>query len=258
MKISLKNQCWSKLFNDYNILNHNLESSPFPLSTSQIKISCQNFSDVNQKEVRILCKQDKRSDRPPVFIENGLFLLPTKNGHYAIIKGEGYVDIPAISTAIKDYDSKLDFRLDSYGIGNSEMQHLDFAYASSLIRTFMNDDSLVLTIRGRKYTPAFSFNVGKQHIEAESVQTEVDAGYEGRDKIVLIEAKNSSTTNTIIRQLFYPYKQWKQHTEKAVFLLFFEKRGDHFNIWQYGFNDENDYNSIHLIKSDRYRIIGLN
>ncbi len=33
------------------------------------------------------------------------------------------------------------------------MQHLDFAYASSLIRTFMEDDTLVLTIRGRKYTP---------------------------------------------------------------------------------------------------------
>ena len=71
------------------------------------------------------------------------------------------------------------------------MQHLDFAYASSLIRTFMNDDSLVLTIRGRKYTPSFSFKVGKQLIETQSVQTEVDGGYEGRKNVVLIEAKNS-------------------------------------------------------------------
>ena len=184
--------------------------------------------------------------------------MPVKNGEYAILKGEGYVDIPEITTEIKNYNSILDFKLISSEIGNSEMQHLDFAYASSLIRTFMNDESLVLTIRGRKYTPAFSFKVGEQHIETKGVQTEVDAGYEGRDKIVLIEAKNSSTTNTIIRQLFYPYKQWKQHTGKEVFLLFFEKRGDHFNIWQYGFNDENDYNSIKLIKSDKYKIIGLN
>jgi hypothetical protein len=40
------------------------------------------------------------------------------------------------------------------------MQHLDFAYASSLIRTFLQDDSLVLTIRGRKYTPKFEFHAG--------------------------------------------------------------------------------------------------
>jgi hypothetical protein len=57
---------------------------------------------------------------------------------------------------------------------------LDFAYASSLIRTFLEDDSLVLTVRGRKCTPKFSFRVGKQNITAESVQTEVDAGYEGK------------------------------------------------------------------------------
>jgi hypothetical protein len=252
------NESWSKIFNDYNILDHNFDESPFELSAQNIKTACQNFTDVNQKEVRVLCKQDTRTDRPQIFIDNGLFLLPIKNGNYIILRGEGYVDIPAITTDIKEYNSKLDFKLDTSEIGNSEMQHLDFAYASSLIRTFMEDDSLVLTIRGRKYTPAFSFNVGTQTIETQSVQTEVDAGYEGRDKIVLIEAKNSSTNNTIIRQLFYPYKQWKLHTQKDVFLLFFEKRGDVFNIWQYGFDNEFDYNSIYLIKSDRYRIIGHN
>lgn len=252
------NESWDKIFSDYNILKHNFDESPFELSAQNIKISCQNFTEVNQKEVRVLCKQDTRTDRPKVFIDNGLFLLPIKNGNYIIVKGEGYIDIPAITTDIKEYNSKLDFKLDTSEIGNSEMQHLDFAYASSLIRTFMNDESLVLTIRGRKYTPAFSFNVGNQTIETHSVQTEVDAGYEGRDKIVLIEAKNSSTYNTIIRQLFYPYKQWKLHTQKDVFLLFFEKRGDVFNIWQYGFKDEYNYNSIELIKADRYRIIGQN
>lgn len=254
----VNNESWLKIFNDYKILENDFDESPIELSAQQIKTACQDFKDVNQKEVRVLCKQDTRRDRPQIFIDNGLFLLPIKNGNYKIIKGEGYVDIPEITTGILEYNSKLDFKLDSSEIGNSEMQHLDFAYASSLIRTFMNDDSLVLTIRGRKYTPAFNFNVGKHNIDTQSVQTEIDAGYEGRDKIVLIEAKNSTTTNTIIRQLFYPFKQWKLHTNKDVFLLFFEKRGHIFNIWQYGFSDENNYNSIILIKSARYKVIGLN
>lgn len=252
------NESWNKIFNDYNILEHNFDESPFELSASDIKRSCQDFTETNQKEVRVLCKQDSRSDRPQVFIEHNLFLLPVRNGHYVIVRGEGYVDIPSIETEIRVYNSSLDFRLDTSVIGNSEMQHLDFAYASSLIRTFMSDESLVLTIRGRKYTPAFYFFVGNQRIETQSVQTEVDAGYEGRDKIVLIEAKNSATQNTIIRQLFYPFKQWKLHTEKDVFLLFFEKRDDVYNIWQYGFSDENNYNSIELIQSERFKIVGLN
>jgi hypothetical protein len=135
------------------------------------------------------------------------------------------------------------------------MQHLDFAYASSLIRTFLEDETLVLTIRGRKYTPQFSFKVGHQHLIVESVQTEVDAGYEGKKHVALIEAKNSKTNNTIIRQLFYPFRQWSHHTTKTVKTLFFEKRENFYSLWQFDFGDINDYNSIRLTKCNRYEII---
>ena len=185
--------------------------------------------------------------------------MPKKNGTYYIIKGEGYVDVPDITTPIIDYHKQLDFELESSKVGDSEMQHLDYAYANSLIRTFMGDPSLVLTIRGRKYTPLFTFKVNGFDIETQSVQTEVDAGYEGRDKIVLIEAKNSSATTEIIRQLYYPFRQWSENTKKEVIPLFFEKRiinGESiYYIWQYRFSDMNDYNSISLVKSARYRIV---
>jgi len=136
------------------------------------------------------------------------------------------------------------------------MQHLDFAYAASLIRTFMEDPSLVLTIRGRKYTPNFEFKVGKQVIGVASVQTEVDAGYEGKNQVVLIEAKNFSATNVIIRQLFYPFRQWQEQTKKKVITLFFDKASgkDVYSIWQFEFSDPNNYNSIKLVKSGKFRI----
>ena len=152
---------WQKIFDDYNILSHDFGQGPFLITARKIKISCQSFLTTGEKEVRILCKQDSREDRPQVFIENGLFLLPNKNGSFYIIKGEGYIDVPEITSPIVEYKSKLDFELDISKIGNSEMQHLDFAYASSLIRTFMDDPSLVLTIRGRKYTPKFDFFIGE-------------------------------------------------------------------------------------------------
>jgi hypothetical protein len=252
------NESWLKIFQDYKIEEHQFDKTPFYLSAERIKRSCQDFKNVAQKEVRILCKQDSRSAKPQIFIDNNLFLLRVKNGLYVIVKGDGYVDIPHIDSQAEEYDSKLDFKLETSEIGNSEMQHLDFAYASSLIRTFMNDETLVLTIRGRKYTPELSFHINKQEINVKSVQTEIGAGFEGKDKIVLIKAKNSQTNNTIIRQLFYPFKQWKMHTKKEVFLLFFEKRKNEYFIWQYGFTHENDYNSIILIKSKRYSIIGPN
>jgi hypothetical protein len=251
----MNNESWQTIFEKYNIQKHNFNSKPFIISAEQIKQATAHFKKTNEKEVRILCKQDSREDRPHIFIENNLFLLPTRNGEYAIVKGEGYIDIPDVTSIAKMYNSQLDFQLDTSLIGNSEMQHLDFAYASSLIRTFMKDDSLVLTIRGRKYTPKFTFQVGKQTITAEGVQTEVDAGYEGRDQAVLIEAKNSLTKNTIIRQLYYPYRQWQQYTRKRVKTLFFEKRENYYTFWQYVFQNTDDYNSIQLIHSQKHEII---
>jgi len=246
---------WKKIFDDYKILDHDFSNAPFPLSAAQIKKSVQRFKKTGEKEVRILCKIDSREDLPEVMRESGLFLMPVKNGNYVIVQGEGFMDIPDIAGEPEDYPTKLDFKLDTSVVGNSEMQHLDFAYASSLIRTFMDDPSLVLTIRGRKYTPAFSYKIGNATLEASSVQTEVDAGYEGREQVVLVEAKNSSTKNTIIRQLYYPYRQWSEHTSKKVVPLFFEKRGDQYWVWQYEFTNKNDYSSVRLVRSKKYRIV---
>lgn len=253
------NKSWKKIFKDNRLDQHDFDHAPYILTAADIKKSCQGYKTTAEKEVRILCKQDTREDRPKVFKDKGLFILPKHNGEYYIVKGEGYIDIPDITSPIQDYHKKLDFELESSQVGDSEMQHLDYAYANSLIRTFMDDSSLVLTIRGRKYTPHFTFNVGIFKLETESVQTEVDAGYEGRDKIVLIEAKNTNNQNTIIRQLYYPFRQWQDSTTKKVYPLFFEKRiidnEKIFYIWQFEFKNKEDYNSIHLVKSGRYRIV---
>jgi len=247
---------WEKIFNEYKILDHDFSKSPFPLSATQIKRACQEFKETSEKEVRVLCKQDSREDRPAIFQKHNLFMLPVKNGYYNIIKGEGYVDIPEIKKEVAFYSSKLDFQLDTAKIGDSEMQHLDYAYAASLIRTFMDDQSLVLTIRGRKYTPDFDFLVGNQVIKVSSVQTEVDAGYEGKDQIVLIEAKSFRAKNVIIRQLYYPFRQWQGYTKKKVVLLFFNK--DHsegvYSIWQFEFEDPKIYDSIKLVRTGKFRI----
>jgi hypothetical protein len=247
---------WQSIFDTYKIHKHNFSQSPFTLTAEQIKKATAHFTSTTEREVRVLCKQDTRESRPQVFVDNNLFILPIKNGVYSILQGEGYIDVPEIATQATIYKSRLDFELNTSKVGNSEMQHLDFAYSSSLIRHFLEDDSLVLTIRGRKYTPKFEFYAGqhKHLITAEGVQTEVDAGYEGRNQVVLIEAKNRSTTNTIIRQLYYPFRQWQIHTKKKVNVLFFEKRQNEYALWQFDFDDEKDYNSIKLLKSAQFEI----
>ena len=251
---SSKNARWSAIFERYNIHEHDFDAEPFAISADQIKDACRHFQPTSKKEVRMLCKQDRREARPQAFRDRGLFMLPVKNKKFAIIKGEGYVDIPPIQSPLLEYHSDFSFELEKSKVGDSEMQHLDRAYALSLVRHFVSDDSLVFTIRGRKRTPAFSFVTGQFQISTEKVQTEVDAGYEGADQVVLVEAKNDNSTNTIIRQLYYPFRQWQQHTTKSVSTLFFQRINDEYHLWHFGFDDPNDYNSIRLLNSARYRI----
>jgi len=245
---------WNKIAKDLNFKEHDFDKKPLEINAVDIKKSCENFVQEGITEPRLLCKQDTRESRPEIFKEMGLFILPKKNGQYLILKGEGYVDIPEITSEPEVHQSILDFQLETTGVGNSEMQHLDFAYASSIIRTFTEDPSLVLTIRGRKYTPEFTFKVGPYEITTKSVQTEVDGGYEGRNSVVLVEAKNSHADNEIIRQLYYPYRQWQEHTNKKVTTLFFLRIEDLFYLWQFEFTDMYDYNSIKLLNSSRYKI----
>ena len=249
---------WRKIFQDYGIENHSFAKEPFIITSKDINKSCQNFTTPGGKESRILCKQDFRGKRPDIFVEMGLFILPIKNGVYALIEGEGYVDIPEINSTPISYQSKLAFVPDTSLVGSSEMQHLDYAYATSLIRSFMNDDTLILTLRGRKFSTkgGLSFHAGRhKHLMAvHSVQMEVDGGYEGEDILLLIEAKNSNSTNVMIRQLYYPFRQWQAHTEKPISLLFFEKRSDMYCFWRFKFDDVHDYNSIRFVDSMRYTI----
>lgn len=250
----MNHQPWQSIFETYDIYSHDFEKSPFVITAEQIKLATAHFKTTNEREIRILCKQDKREDRPQVFVDRNLFILPIQNGTYTILQGEGYFDISTIDSPINIYKSQLDFELETSLVGNSEAQHLDFAYASSLIRSFLKDNSLVLTIRGRKYTPKFEFYVGNHKIIVESVQTEVDAGYEGKNQVVLIEAKNSVSKNTIIRQLYYPFRQWQIYTKKTVNILFFKKQKDSYSLWEFGFTDTMNYNSIQLLRSAKFDI----
>ena len=139
------------------------------------------------------------------------------------------------------------------------MQHLDYAHAAGMIEDFCQVGELFLTIRGRKYTPPFSFRVGATTLHQQSVQTEVDAGYEGEEHLVLIEGKNTGVNEVIIRQLYYPYRKWAEEISrphgKKVIPVFFEKRGIEYMFWMYEFTVEDDYNSITLVKSQKYIVV---
>jgi len=248
------NQYWDLIVKECGIDKHDFKKEPFYINVDVIRKIINKIGTPGQRKSSILYKQTCCENRPDFFVKNNLFFLPIKKGKYVIIKGEGYFNIPRVDSVSINYKSKLTFELDTAKINNSATQHIDFAFAISILKTFLNDESLVLTIRGRKYTPAFSFHIGRYKIHVKGVQTEVDAGYEGEKQVVLVGAKNRKVENVIIRQLFYPFRQWSCHTKKKVIPVFFDRDMNEYRFWQFGFKDPDDYNSIFLVKSNKYII----
>lgn len=252
--ILMTDRAWTAIFDFYDIHDHDFNVKPFYITANEIKDATRQFKATRDREPRVLCKHDTRESRPQLFVDRGLFLLPVKNGHYAIIQGEGYIDIPPIDTTPAKYISQLDFKLDTVSVGDSEMQHVNYAYAASLIRSVMDDDSLVLTIRGRKYTPPFAFRVGETEIETRSVQTEVDAGYEGRNQVVLLKNLKPFVLNIPVQSLLYPYLMLNSVIDKPIHSILVEYVLGEFGIWKIQMTNLTDFNSFQIVSSSRWKI----
>ena len=252
------NQIWDEIVEKSGLIKHNFSKGPFYVAHSNIKKIVSTI-DVpnNKKEIRILGYQATREQRPEYFIENNLFLMPASNQEWVVIQGEGYIDIPEITSDPIHVKSKLDFEIESFKVGISEMQYLDFAFVHGITQQFLDDESIELTVRGRKRTPNFTYFVNGVEVKCAGVQTEVDAGYEGRKSLTLVEAKSSKIKNEIIRQLYFPYRKWLMEINKPVRNIFFqfEENSKILSFWEYGFEDYLKYDSIYLIKAKAYQFV---
>ena len=123
------NEIWQEIVTKTELDKHNFSSGPFYVTHSEIKsiVSTINAPN-NKKEIRILGYQATREQRPQYFIDNNLFLMPASNQEWVVIQGEGYIDIPEILSDPIPVKSKLDFEIESFSVGISEMQYLDFAF----------------------------------------------------------------------------------------------------------------------------------
>lgn len=220
----------------------------FDVSQDLHFITADEIKAITGAEPRILAKMDSSAALPPVFKRNGYFLLPVKNGQYAIVRGEGFHRLEAAVPPI-EHLSRIKFHLTTASRGSSEMQYLDYSFNAGALEAAVGISPLYQSIRGREYSRQFKFFVNQTLLNVSSIQLEVDSGLEGEDSIVLIEAKMDVPEDFIIRQLFYPYNHFRLVSpKKKIVPVFFTyaPQSKLYNFWIYEFTDPENYNSIRL------------
>lgn len=254
MSETKNDKAWGKIFEKYKIIDEINRNGFFDISSSLIK---------EYREPRLMTKFDHEVNLPDIFQKNNLSILPLTRGSYRIGHYDVFKKIKEIDKKIKNFQIPENIKsIDPKNL-YSESSVLHSAYATGMIHDLFNitnNNFLIPTISGRMSSKDFNFNIlnkktGKKNkIVVKNSQIEIDAGYETNNELIIIEAKNFKSEDFIIRQLYYPYRLWKSKIVKKVIPVFLNYSNDVFSFYIYNFNNIEDYNSLELIESKKYRI----
>jgi hypothetical protein len=238
---------WEQIFDKYSILKRIDSDSYFIITSSQIN---------KYREARLMTKFDQKSNLPSLFIENNLSILPLTRGSYIIGKFDAYKNV-VYDKSVQNIPFSIPSYVKSIDLNNiySESVALHTAYVGGIINDLLEEESLQ-TISGRMSTGTFSYSIKLENqyfnVDVNNSQCEIDGGYESPNKLILVEAKNFKVDNFLIRQMYYPYRLWRNKVNKEILPVFFTYSADVFSFFVYKFNDDNMYNSLELIQQKNY------
>lgn len=248
---TLNDRAWEALFKKYDILSRINSEGKFEISSSQIK---------EFREPRLMAKFDHAINLPKIFSDNKLAILPITRGDYVISNFRAYHNFednetPIVKVSLPSYIQSLE--VDNVA---SESVALNCAVAAGIVEDFLEDEDLVSTVSGRMGSGVFDFGIQNlqtgalNNISVNNSQIEIDGAYEGVNSLALFEAKRDLSTDFLIRQLYYPYRVWRDRVSKDVRPIFLVYSNGIYRLSEYAFEDPTSYNSLTLIKQKKYSI----
>lgn len=246
------NDAWTALIEKYNILEEIRNKGCYHIKASQIK---------QFKEPRLMAKWDSSESLPKIFRDNKINILPNSRSSYVISDFLLYQEIPELNqhvTQMTHVELPVYETIDMYSI-NSEANAINVLLLTGILDDFLGTNDNIATFNGRMGTGEFDFFVDtvrnvKHKISVSNAQCEIDGGFENKDSVVIMEAKNVIHEDFHVRQLYYPYRLWKTKVHKPIRLVFSVYSNMIFRLFEYRFRILEDYSSIELIQMKNYSL----
>lgn len=246
------NEAWIKLFEKYDILSKIKSEGAFYITANQIK---------EFKEPRLMAKWDSSENLPSIFKKHNINILPISRTGYVLSDFKLYEPIPELGEHITEMQKVEIPEYETIDIGNisSEANAINVLMLSKILDDFLDEDDNVATFNGRMGTGIFSFHVDRYRgttfqVDVKNAQCEIDGGMENNNSVVILEAKNVVHPDFHIRQLYYPYRLWASKVDKPIRLVFSIYSNQIYRLFEYAFEDKNNYSSIRLVKSKNYSL----
>lgn len=242
---------WKQLFEKYHILEEIDKNGSFEITAQQIR---------DFREPRLMTKFDHTINLPTLFGKNELSILPITRKSYIISHFKTYHEFESPDSSIERVSLPPYLQsLDIHDI-KSETIALNCAMATGIIADFTEDEELIPTVSGRMGSGKFDFDIQDtkyhtaRHICVENAQIEIDAAYEGVKYLSLFEAKCDLSKDFLVRQIYYPYRVWKDRMTKTVKTIFLVYSNGIYRLFEYRFQNSDEYSSLILVKQKNYSI----
>jgi len=244
-------RAWELLFEKYDIKRCVEENGIFEITADQIK---------EFREPRLMTKFDTAESLPKCFGKGSkrLSILPNSRGTYVIGYFNTYCELPEMDRLIKHVDFPEHLQTISKNKINSEANVINVLGITNILGDFLSEEDIVQTISGRMKSGLFDFQVNDVRnqdlveVSVKNAQIEIDAGFESRDSVIIMEAKNVVHKDFIVRQLYYPYRCWRDKVDKKVRTIFMVYSNNVFRLIEYCFKDPMNYSSIQFVRQKNY------
>jgi hypothetical protein len=244
-------KAWEELFLEFPILEEVNLNGFYQITAKAIN---------KFREARLMTKFDHETQLPKLFRDNNLTIQPISRSSYIIGRFDSYNKVNNSSNVeIIIVEPKKEIETIDPSNLYSESSAILCAYHAGIIDHILESPS-DLTVLGRMSTGKFNYFIKTQksdkslEIMVENSQCEIDAGFEGNDFFAVVETKNTSVDDFLIRQLYYPFRLWTTKTRKKVIPIFMTYSNEVFSFYKYKFVDEKYYNSIELVSEHKFQI----
>lgn len=209
-----------------------------------------------------MAKFDHASQLPSVFKKHKLSILPTSRRTYSIGHFESYFKKLPKPPAPEFIERPSLFQsLDPKKL-TSESAAILYACHTGMLSELLGEE-MAFTVFGRMGSGQFEYSINNcltsqpYQLQVENAQCEVDGGFEGDTQFCLVEAKNATVKDFLIRQLYYPYRLWRTKIQKPVVPVFLTYSNNIFLLRAFRFSDDNSYNSLELLNEKSYSLVPL-
>jgi uncharacterized protein DUF6997/uncharacterized protein DUF6996 len=242
---------WEALFENHRILDHIDAEGVYQISAGTIN---------KLREARLMTKFDHRIQLPSIFKQNELTIQPNSRGTYLIGRFASYLDLPnGDDVAIEEIPFPIELETINPQDLYSESAALLCAHNAGILDRLLQEE-VSLTVMGRMSTGRFDYSINEARtgrpveIRVQNSQCEIDSGFEGATSFAIVEAKNETVNDFLVRQLYYPYRLWTGQTRKKVIPVFLSYSNDVFSFFIFRFSSLANYNSIELVGQRKFQI----